>query len=118
MQWIKRHKILVTVLAVILLLIGSAFTYVWSKLSLIQFDAEEISTTQMQITETTEITVETEAEGNDETTEPETQEEEYEEIILIDESATDLEYVETEPVLPQVPVKQKIEKKDDIINIV
>ena len=42
MQWIRRHKIFITVLAVILLLLLTAFSYIWSKLSLIQYDLTDL----------------------------------------------------------------------------
>ncbi len=117
MQWIRRHKVLVIVLAVILLLFGTAFGYVWSKLNLIQFDAGTSTEVETQSMEIKETIADTEAAGETEPAETEIKEEETEDMILIDEEASGLEFVETEPVLPQTPVEEKKDKKSDIINI-
>ncbi len=117
MQWIKRHKVFVIVFAVILLILGTAFGYVWSKLNLIQFDAGTYTEVETQSTETKETIADTEAAGETEPAETEIKEEETEDMILIDEEASGLEFVETDPVLPQTPVEEKKDKKSDIINI-
>ena len=117
MQWIKRHKVFVIVLAIILLILGTAFGYVWSKLNLIQFDAGTYTEVETQSTETKETIADTEAAGETEPAETEIKEEETEDMILIDEEASGLEFVETDPVLPQTPVEEKKDKKSDIINI-
>ncbi len=117
MQWIRRHKVLVIVLAVILLLFGTAFGYVWSKLNLIQFDAGTSTEVETQSMEIKETIADTEAAGETEPAETEIKEEETEDMILIDEEASGLEFVETAPVLPQTPVEEKKDKKSDIINI-
>lgn len=117
MQWIRRHKIFVIVLAVILLILGTAFGYVWSKLNLIQFDAGTSTEVETQSTEIKETIADTEAAGETEPAETEVKEEETEDMILIDEEASGLEFVETDPVLPQTPVEEKKDKKSDIINI-
>lgn len=117
MQWIRRHKVLVIVLAVILFILGTAFGYVWSKLNLIQFDAGTYTEVETQRTETKETIADTEAAGETEPAETEIKEEETEDMILIDEEASGLEFVETDPVLPQTPVEEKKDKKSDIINI-
>lgn len=117
MQWIKRHKILISVLAVILLLLGSVFGYVWSKLSLIQFDSGELPEDIPQAAETADTgdKTETDAETAPAETE-ETETEEEEEIILKAEDVPELSFVETEPVLPQAPAEPE-KGKDEIINI-
>ncbi|MBQ3176341.1 MAG: LCP family protein [Clostridia bacterium] len=86
-------------------------------MNLIQFDAGTYTEVETQSTETKETIADTEAAGETEPAETEIKEEETEDMILIDEEASGLEFVETDPVLPQTPVEEKKDKKSDIINI-
>ncbi|MBQ8640690.1 MAG: LCP family protein [Clostridia bacterium] len=115
MQWIRRHKIFITVLAVILLLLLTAFSYIWSKLSLIQYDLTDLPPETSAGTETVSADTADPAGEETETALPEipAEEETEEEIILRAEDVPELSFTETEPVLPEAPAEQD----DDILNI-
>lgn len=97
-NWFARHKILVAVVLIFLLLILTVVGYIWSKLSLIQY-ADEIPNPK-----------ETVSQGED-LPEEETYGPEGEEDSIVDISG--LEQSETEPVIPQT----QIEKNKNVINI-
>lgn len=93
-NWFLRHKIITVVLIVILLLIALIVGYIWSKLSLIQYE-DEIP--QPQATE-----------QGVSATEPEETE-----AVDLQVDISGLEISETKPPIPEV----EIEKKDEVVNI-
>lgn len=97
-SWFARHKILVAVILIFLLLIVTVVGYVWSKLNLIQY-ADEIRNPGEMLY------------PGENTPEEETYGTEGEEDNLVDISG--LAQSETEPLIPQT----EIEKNKNVINI-
>lgn len=93
MKWLKKHKVFTAIVLVILLLIGTAVGYIWSKLRLIQYVDKDDTGPNYQ-------------EHAGETIAPE---EENEQLIDI----SGLELSETLPVIPDA----EIQESDDIVNI-
>lgn len=88
MKWFKKHKIFTALLLVLLVLVGTVVGYVWSKLSLIQYETE-----------------------NDQTVDPSfnAMEDEGEQLVNME----GLVVSETIPAIPETD----IEHSDDIVNI-
>ncbi len=98
MKWFGKHKIITAILLVFLLLIGAVVGFVWSKLSLIDYDdgtLEEGGSAMVQ----TEAAQET----------PEEDDEASEQLVDI----SGLEISETLPAIPEREIKQQ----DDVVNI-
>lgn len=93
MKWFRKHKIFTAFLLLILLLAGTVVGFVWSKLSLIDYD---------------DGTLKGEAFVPEQTQDPE---EAGESEQLVDISG--LEISQTPPAIPS----HKIEKRDDVVNI-
>lgn len=91
MKWIKQHKLLVAVVAVVLILALALVSYVWSKLNLIQYDDGTTAPQQ---------TVESAPAEAPEIPEPP----EPEDVILDESDLQDLTIAETEPDLPDSPI--------------
>ena len=93
MKWFKKHKIFTAFLLVILLLVGLVVGFIWSKLSLIDYNDGKLPTGEDGSVITATLSPEEETEQ------------------LVDISG--LEISETVPVIPEA----EVEKKDDIVNI-
>lgn len=93
MKWIKKHKVFVGIMLVLLLLIGGVFGYVWSKLSLIQYETGDTMQTVPQ---------QTESDASQPTEEKPTEDDR--EDVLSDEEMENLPTVETEPPIPESEV--------------
>lgn len=100
----KKHGVWIGILLVFLLLIGIAFGYVWSKLSLIQYETGEVIQSEPQQTEATDTTTEA--------TEPEPTVDDRQDV-LTDEQMENLPTVETEPPIPE----SEVWGTKDVVNI-
>lgn len=97
MKWFKKHKVFTAIVLILLLLAGAAVGFVWSKLSLIDYDDGTLKGSGVPGQTEAEEGIPVEDDGEDEQ--------------LVDISG--LQISETLPVIPS----EQIEHKDDVVNI-